>query len=248
MLSLLNSNSLDTAVNTVNVANSTASKIPAGIATTASAAMSQLTSNAGTAGSMGEKDFLKLFTTQLQNQDPLDPVKNEAFVAQLAQFSQLQATTTMSDTLKSYVESMAGQQMLNSANMIGKQVLVPGAPGLWDGTSMVSGLFNLPQGADSVRLDVLDAQGNVVASNLYGPQGIGDVPFAWGGMDSAGKQVPAGNYTFKATVMNKGNSSTTPVSVYATVNSVSQANDKSIMLNVAGGKSVKLTDLKQIGI
>jgi len=38
------------------------------------------------------------------------------------------------------------------------------------------------------------------------------------------------------------------VSVYATVNSVSQATDKSIMLNVAGGKSVKLTDLKQIGI
>ena len=96
-------------------------------------------------------------------------------------------------------------------------------------------------------LDVLDAQGNVVASNLYGPQGIGDVPFAWGGMDSAGKQVPAGNYTFKATVMNKGNSSTTPVSVYATVNSVSQANDKSIMLNVTGGKSIKLTDLTRIG-
>jgi flagellar basal-body rod modification protein FlgD len=248
MLSLLNSNSLDTAANTVNAASSTASKVPAGIATTANAAMAKLTSNAGTAGSMGEKDFLKLFTTQLQNQDPLDPVKNEAFVAQLAQFSQLQATTTMSDTLKSYVDSMAGQQMLNSANMIGKQVLVPDAPGIWDGTKMVSGTFNLAQGADSVRLDVLDATGNVVATNQYGPQGIGDVPFAWGGMDNAGQQVPAGNYTFKATVLNKGNTSTTPVSVYATVNSVSQATDKSIMLNVAGGKAVKLTDLKQIGI
>jgi flagellar hook assembly protein FlgD len=67
-------------------------------------------------------------------------------------------------------------------------------------------------------------------------------------MDNAGKQVPSGNYTFKATVLSKGNTSTTPVSIYATVNSVSQGTDKSIMLNVAGGKSVKLTDLKQIGI
>jgi len=126
--------------------------------------------------------------------------------------------------------------------------LVPDAPGVWNGTNPISGSFNLAQGADSVRLDVLDSTGNVVATNQYGPQGIGDVPFAWGGMDNAGKQVPAGNYTFKATVLNKGNTSTTPVSVYATVNSVSQATDKSIMLNVAGGKAVKLTDLKQIGI
>ena len=247
MLSLLNSNSLNAAATTVNAAGANTAKTPNGIATTASAAMAKLTSTAGTAGSMGEKDFLKLFTTQLQNQDPLDPVKNEAFVAQLAQFSQLQATTTMSDTLKSYVESMAGQQMLNSANMIGKQVLVPGAPGIWNGTTPVAGSFNLAQGADSVRLEVLDSQGNVVAANQYGPQGIGEVPFAWGGMDNAGNAVPAGSYTFQATVINKGKTDTTPVSVYSAVNSVSQASDKSIMLNVSGGKSIKLTDLTKIG-
>ena len=44
-----------------------------------------------------QAEFLTLFTTQLQNQNPLDPVKNEAFVAQLAQFSQFEATTKMAD-------------------------------------------------------------------------------------------------------------------------------------------------------
>jgi len=165
----------------------------------------------------------------------------------LAQFSQLQATTTMSDTLKSYVASMAGQQMLNSASMIGKQVLVPGAPGVWNGSVPVSGSFTLAQGADAVRLDVLDSNGNVVATNAYGPQPTGEVPFAWGGMDNAGNPVQAGTYTFQATVINKGQTSTTPVSTYSTVNSVSQASDKSIMLNVSGGKSIKLTDLSRIG-
>ena len=247
MLTLLNNNSLDNAAATANAAAKNASSAPAGIKTTAQDAMAQLTSNKGTAGSMGEKDFLTLFTTQLKNQDPLDPVKNEAFVAQLAQFSQLQATTTMSDTLKSYVASMDGQQMLNSAAMIGKQVLVPGAPGLWDGTLQVSGSFNLSQGADAVKLEVLDATGNTVAAQTYGPQAIGDIPFAWGGVDSAGNPVPKGYYSFKATVTNKGKETTTPVSVYATVNSVNQATDKSINLNVAGGKSIKLTDVQRIG-
>ena len=247
MLTLLNNNSLDNAAATANAATKSAINAPAGIKTTAQDAMAQLTSNKGTAGSMGEKDFLTLFTTQLKNQDPLDPVKNEAFVAQLAQFSQLQATTTMSDTLKSYVDSMAGQQMLNSASMIGKQVLVPNAPGVWDGSNPVSGSFNLAQGADAVKLEVYDNTGNIVASQTYGPQKIGDIPFSWGGVDSAGNQMANGYYTFKATVTNKGKDSVTPVSVYATVNSVNQASDKSILLNVAGGKSIKLTDLTRIG-
>lgn len=247
MLTLLNANSLDNAANTVNSSTSWASKVPAGIATTASAALAQLNSNAGTASGMGENDFLKLFTTQLQNQDPTDPVKNEAFVAQLAQFSQLQATTTMSDTLQSYVTSMAGQQMLNSASMIGKQVSVPGAPGVWDGSTPISGSFDLPQGADSVTLQVIDSTGNVVATNAYGPQTTGTVPFAWAGTDDSGNTVPSGNYTFTASVINQGVTTTVPVSISSTVTSVSQAADKTISLNVAGGKSIKLTDLTQIG-
>ena len=48
---------------------------------------------AGQTSELDRNAFLKLFTTQLQNQDPLDPVKNEAFIAQLAQFSTLEATT-----------------------------------------------------------------------------------------------------------------------------------------------------------
>ncbi len=247
MLTLLNGNNLDSAANTVNASTAWASKVPAGIATTAGAAATKLSSSSGTAANMGENDFLKLFTTQLQNQDPTDPVKNEAFVAQLAQFSQLQATTTMSDTLKSYVASMAGQQMLNSASMIGKPVLVPGAPGVWNGSAPISGSFTLPQGADSVVLQVIDNNGNVVAANTYGPQATGTVPFAWAGTDGSGNAVPAGNYTFTANVINKGVTTTVPVSISSTVTSVSQAADKTISLNVAGGKSIKLTDLTQIG-
>ena len=70
---------------------------------------------------MGQKEFLLLFTTQLQNQNPLDPMKNEEFVAQLAQFSQLEATTSMSESLNGLVGSLQKERMLTGASLIGKK-------------------------------------------------------------------------------------------------------------------------------
>ena len=70
---------------------------------------------------MGQREFLLLFTTQLQNQNPLDPMDNEAFVAQLAQFSQLEATVSMSDSIESMVDTFKGDRMLNGASLVVKK-------------------------------------------------------------------------------------------------------------------------------
>ena len=59
---------------------------------------------------MGQTAFLTLFTTQLKNQNPLDPMDNTAFVSQLAQFSQLEATTKMSGSMESLVKSLSTSQ------------------------------------------------------------------------------------------------------------------------------------------
>ena len=120
MMTLSTNNSLNAAAATAN--SGTKIKAPTGVKTTVDAANETLTAKA--ASGMGQKDFLTLFTTQLKCQDPLDPVKNEAFVAQLAQFSQLEATTTMAETLKTFVDSMSGERMMSSTNMIGKTVAV----------------------------------------------------------------------------------------------------------------------------
>ena len=71
---------------------------------------------------MGQTEFLTLFTTQLKNQNPLDPVKNEAFVAQLAQFSQLEATTAMKTSMQNLVNSLANDRLLGATSLIGKTV------------------------------------------------------------------------------------------------------------------------------
>ena len=245
MMTLSTNNSLNAAAATANAG----SKInaPSGIKTTADAANEALTAKTGSNG-MGQKDFLTLFTTQLKCQDPLDPVKNEAFVAQLAQFSQLEATTSMSETLKNYVDSMAGERMMSSTSMIGKTVAVPNAPAIiTPGGKPAQGFVSMPTGAEGVKFEVFNDKGQAVASQIMGSQPIGDMPWAWDGTTDGGAQVPAGVYTFKATVISQGKTSNPPVNVLSTVTGVNQQADKTVMLEVAGGKSVKLTDVQRIG-
>ena len=241
MMSLSTNNSLTAAAQTAN------KKInaPAGLKTTADAANEALA--AKESSSMGQKDFLTLFTTQLKCQDPLDPVKNEAFVAQLAQFSQLEATTSMDQTLKTYVESMAGERMMSSTNMIGKTVAVADAPAIIAGGKSAQGFVSLPNGAEGVKFQVYNDKGQMVATQIMGAQKMGDMPWTWDGSDDAGNKVADGNYFFKATVISQGKTTAPPVNVLSTVTGVNQAIDKSILLEVAGGKSVKLTDVQRIG-
>ena len=220
--------------------------VPTGIKTTADAAAAALTAKSGSAG-MGQKDFLTLFTTQLKNQDPLDPVKNEAFVAQLAQFSQLEATTTMSQTLSDYVTSMSGERMMSSANLIGKTVSVPDGPALLAGGMPVEGVVNLPTGADGIKFDVFDSKGSLVRSQILGPQTVGDMTWSWDGKTDAGDVSANGSYKFKATVVSQGKTTNPLVSTMAYVTSVSQDTDKSMLLQVQGGKTLKLADVQRIG-
>ncbi len=241
-----NNTGLNAAANAVNSGKTI--NAPAGIKTTTQAAQEALTAKSDTSSGMGQKDFLTLFTTQLKCQDPLDPVKNEAFVAQLAQFSQLEATTGMADTLKAYVDSMAGERMMSSTSMIGRTVAAPGAPAIISqGGRPAQGFVSLPTGAEGVKLEVFNDKGQLVTSQVMGAQSIGDMPFYWDGTSSTGNKVPDGAYTFKASVTSQGKTTTPVVNVLSTVTGVNQQADKTILLEVAGGKSVKLTDVQRIG-
>ena len=70
---------------------------------------------------LGRDAFLTLLTTQLTNQSPLDPMDNEAFVAQLAQFSQVEGIKGMQTSLEDMVSGMRQDQMMSGANLVGKE-------------------------------------------------------------------------------------------------------------------------------
>jgi flagellar basal-body rod modification protein FlgD len=198
--------------------------------------------------SMGQSEFLTLFTTQLKNQDPTDPVKNEAFVAQLAQFSQLEATTAMKTSMNSLVSSMSNDRMLGAASLIGKTVGVPDGPVEVTNTTVSQGTINLPTGADGIKLDVFNDKGILVRSQIMGAQAVGDVTLAWDGMTDGGAAAANGIYRYVATVNSNGNVTKPTVNTYATVKGVTSAgtSDGTLLLEVAGGKTVNLSDVKRV--
>jgi flagellar basal-body rod modification protein FlgD len=222
-----------------------ATAVPSSIKTTASDAQAALTANGGQS-SMGQTEFLTLFTAQLKNQDPTDPVKNEAFVAQLAQFSQLEATTNMATNMSSFTSTMASSQMTSSAALIGTKVSVPDGPAVLSNGKSVAATVGLPNGADGVQLQVFDAKGILVNTQTAGPQKPGDMPFAWDGNDDAGNPLPNGTYRFVAKAVALGKNVTPTVSTLATITGVSQQPDKTMLLQVTGGKTVKLSDVTKI--
>jgi flagellar basal-body rod modification protein FlgD len=91
------------------VTSSTASSTSAGTSTTSSSALN-----------LGSSDFLKLLVTQLQNQDPLNPVSNTDFLAQLAQFSQLEAVTQLNTQ---FTDLLRLQDLTQGASLVGRDVI-----------------------------------------------------------------------------------------------------------------------------
>ena len=196
---------------------------------------------------MGQKEFLLLFTTQLQNQNPLDPMENEAFVAQLAQFSQLEATVTMGDKMTELADAMMGERMLQGSTLLGKRVAVPNGPAILKGGAPISGIIAVPQGADNVELNVYSNAGQLVRTIPYGRQMPGDITVRWDGMNAQGTTMPDGPYRIIATVKSKGEVTQVPISTPDTVKSVTfsaEAND--LVLEVSSGGTVNFSQVKRI--
>ncbi len=73
--------------------------------------------------SLGKDEFLKILMAQLRNQDPLNPMEDKEFIAQMAQFSTLEQTTNMASLLERFINSQnGGESILKYSEMIGKQV------------------------------------------------------------------------------------------------------------------------------
>lgn len=234
--------------------SSVSSTLPDGITTmaqlkAAQAATQVSTSSAQTA--MGENDFLTLFTTQLQNQDPSQPEDNSTFVSQLAQFSQLTATTNMESSMNSLVSSLQNNQMASGTALIGKQVLVPGGSAALVNSQPVSTSVNLPNGAQTITMTVTDSSGNIVDTQSFGSQLAGNMTATWNGLSTNGTQEPDGMYNISFSAVDSTGQKITPTnSTYSTVLSVSNPNAGTAgsgwMLNFPGGNSMSLANVTSI--
>jgi len=183
--------------------------------------------------SLGQADFLRLMTEQLQHQDPLKPMENSEFLGQLAQFSTVQGITDLNTSVNSFSNSMSSDQVLRGAQLVGHQVLVPSAKLALEDTGSVSGVVAAPS-AGTVNFDITDANGQKVKTISVQADAAGEVAFDWDGTDANGNRLAAGSYGITATHTDtSGANSTISTYVQAPVESVTVGSD-GLYLNLKG--------------
>ncbi|HZS64400.1 MAG TPA: flagellar hook assembly protein FlgD [Xanthobacteraceae bacterium] len=146
--------------------------------------------------------FLQLLTTQLQNQNPLDPLDTNQFTQQLVQFAQVEQQLKSNDQLATLVSLQKTAQSTAALNYVGKTVVVDGATAqLTSGRAAWS--FSAPRPA-TATINIKDATGQVAYSTKL-TVNPGQQDFIWDGHGTDGTQWPRGSYTMSITAVDANN-------------------------------------------
>jgi len=143
---------------------------------------------------LGKDDFLNLLVEQLKNQDPLNPMEDKEFTAQLANFSSLEQLTEINQGIGNLTAGTQRQEMLNGVNFIGKEVMASGEGISKQGNEVSTLGFELDEGAFDVYVNIFDQNGNIVRTLELGAMQKGEHKVDWNGLDYNGNEVPDGVY------------------------------------------------------
>lgn len=192
-------------------------------------------------------EFMTLLLTQLKNQDPMDPMENGEFLAQLAQIETASGINELQESVNNFAASMQTNQALQASSLVGRSVLVASETGVLSQGASLDGQINLPQSTAGLSLDVYDMSGQTVRHIDMGAHGAGPVRFSWDGKTDSGEQLPSGSYTVKANAQINGQNQAVNTFVAAHVDSVTLGQGGSApTLNLAGLGAVPLGQVQQI--
>lgn len=194
---------------------------------------------------IGQEDFLKLMTVQLQAQDPFKPMDSSQFLGQIAQFSQVSGLQSLNSSFENLASSLTDNQVLQGAALVGREVLAA-SDRLSLGTEGVAeGAVVVPQ-AGWLSLEVVDASGQAVRRIDYGQQAAGVTDFSWDGLDADGQRVAAGSYRLRATLSTAaGENLAASTYVSGQVRGV-QPSSSGLYLDVAGLGNLPLSQVERI--
>ncbi len=231
---------------------------------------------------LGRDAFLELMVAQLNNQNPLEPTDNQAFVAQLAQFSTVEGIDKLNTTSESMMSRFNSASALQASSLVGQSVIVEGnETGLLLSGGVVSGYTEVPESASNLQLSIEDENGVLLEQIPLGNRTAGSMSVRWDGLnmmvdgeiididvnklnrqeyykdedgelvlDAEGNKIPvpypAGEYVFKVTGTMGGNSEELGMQMSSRVDSVTMSGSGTVTLNLAGGRSASLDQIKQI--
>jgi len=200
-----------------------------------------------------EDRFLTLLVTQLQNQDPLNPMDNAQVTSQMAQLSTVTGINQLNETLSSISGQVDLSQALQASQFVGKDVLVPGAKiSMGDDAANPGQKAVTPFGIDlvsaaaTVTVNIKDSSGAVVKTMTMENQDAGVFSLEWDGVSDSGVALANGAYSLEVTAVDAtGQSVVSEALTYGHVNSVAYTSEGLKMdLGLAG--TVLLSDLRKV--
>ena len=200
------------------------------------------TTSNGTSSADLSKNFLKMLTVQLQNQDPMNPMDNAAMTSQLAQLNQVDGINKLNTSVNSLVAQMQSANFMNLSSSVGKTALASGSQVYFSGHA-VGMAAKLDAPAASLKAVIRDSNSQIVNQFDFGATPSGTTDFIWDGGDDAGKQVMAGMYTLELTATDDQGRTTSPTSyVGAMVTSIGQEGSD-MKVGLSDGRNILTTDI-----
>lgn len=205
------------------------------------------TANKKSTSTTGEAQdrFLKLLTTQLKNQDPLNPMDNAQMTSQLAQISTVDGIEKLNATLQKMLSSTVDAEAMQAAALVGHQVMVAGS-GLKLTDSGAAGGVELKAAADQVVLTIKDVNGISIKTIDLGDLEAGTHNFTWDGKADSGAQAVNGAYSVSVVAKRGSDKVEASTLELAGVLSVSRSGLEGVKLDLGQLGLAKMSDIKQI--
>ena len=208
-----------------------------------SSSSSSLGSTTGATLAGNFQTFLTLLTTQLQNQNPLDPLDTNQFTQQLVQFAGVEQQLKTNDSLSQLVTLQQTTQATQALDYVGKTAVVDGTTATMSQSSATWHL-NVPSSA-TVNISIANSTGQTVFTGQYSAGAGSDIPFTWNGQGNDGTQWPDGKYTITATGKDASNNNVgIAAQVQGTVSSVDLTQSPPLL--TIDGQSYTLSQVKSV--
>lgn len=188
------------------------------------------------------QSFLQLLTTQLQNQNPLDPLDTNQFTQQLVQFAQVEQQLKSNDQLAALLSVQQSMQTTQALGYVGHIVAIEGKT-----TTLANGSagwsFNATK-PSTATINIQNAVGSTVYTGTFSLQ-AGTQNFLWDGKDNNGNTMPDGEYTMSITAQDaSGQTVAVSTEIQGVVDSVDVSKSPPV-LNV-GGKDYTIDKIKRV--
>lgn len=186
--------------------------------------------------------FLTLLTTQLKNQNPLDPLNTEQFTQQITQYTGVEQQLKTNDLLQRLVNNQSGGSLTSALGFLGNNVVASG-----DTAQLSNGQANFTLNATSnvnATITITNSTGQIVRTEQRALQ-AGSNNYQWNGRDDSGVAQVNGSYKIAITATSAdGTPQTVTTRTSGRVSAVDLSNGEAIL--TVNGAKVKLSDVTSV--